>query len=41
MRIALSGWWRWRVWRSINAVAESFFATLKNELIYPHIWTTR
>ena len=24
-----------------NAVAESFFATLKNELIYPHIWTTR
>jgi putative transposase len=24
-----------------NAVAESFFATLKNELIYRHVWTTR
>ena len=24
-----------------NAVAESFFATLKNELIYPHVWPTR
>ncbi len=27
--------------RSVNAVAESFFATLKKELIYPHIWPTR
>jgi putative transposase len=24
-----------------NAVAESFFATLKNELIYRHVWPTR
>jgi transposase InsO family protein len=24
-----------------NAVAESFFATLKKELIYPHVWPTR
>src|SRR6476659_926285 len=24
-----------------NAVAESFFATLKNELIYVHVWPTR
>ena len=24
-----------------NAVAESFFATLKNELIYLHVWPTR
>jgi putative transposase len=24
-----------------NAVPESFFATLKKELIYPHIWPTR
>ncbi len=24
-----------------NAVAESFFATLKNELIYRHVWSTR
>jgi len=24
-----------------NAVAESFFATLKNELIYVHVWATR
>jgi transposase InsO family protein len=24
-----------------NAVAESFFASLKNELIYPGIWATR
>src|SRR6187200_2325601 len=24
-----------------NAVAESFFATLKHELIYPHVWPTR
>ena len=24
-----------------NAVAESFFATLKNELIYPYVWPTR
>jgi transposase InsO family protein len=24
-----------------NAVAESFFATLKTELIYRHVWTTR
>src|SRR5262249_24284578 len=23
-----------------NAVAESFFATLKNELVYRHTWTT-
>jgi transposase InsO family protein len=27
--------------RSVNAVAESFFATLKNELIYCHVWPTR
>ena len=26
--------------RSVNAVAESFFATLKNELIYRHVWPT-
>jgi hypothetical protein len=24
-----------------NAVAESFFATLKAELIYRHVWPTR
>ena len=24
-----------------NAVAESFFATLKSELIYRHVWPTR
>jgi transposase InsO family protein len=24
-----------------NAVAESFFATLKKELSYPHVWPTR
>jgi putative transposase len=24
-----------------NAVAESFFATLKNELLYRHAWPTR
>ena len=24
-----------------NAVAESFFATLKNELIYRHVWSSR
>ena len=24
-----------------NAVAESFFATLKKELVYPHVWPTR
>src|SRR5207247_10074582 len=29
----------WTCWD--NAVAESFFATLKNELIYPHVWPTR
>ena len=28
-------------YRSINAVAENFFATLKKELIYPHVWPTR
>lgn len=27
--------------RSINAVAESFFATLKTELIYGRTWPTR
>ena len=28
-------------YRSINAVAESFFGTLKNELIYRRPWLTR
>jgi hypothetical protein len=27
--------------RSVNAVAESFFATLKTELIYRDVWPTR
>jgi transposase InsO family protein len=29
------------IYRSINAVAESFFATLKTELVYLHTWATR
>jgi len=29
------------IYRRINAVAESFFATLKDELIYRRAWPTR
>jgi transposase InsO family protein len=29
------------IYRSINAVAESFFATIKRELIYTRAWPTR